>query len=84
MIDAHLVGLPNSGIIRQSDCSCSSKSPPRILGGAALTLIVTFQYLRFARDFNTTFPGFETDIHGLVEEKVDAKMHYYMDCVKQG
>ena len=42
------------------------------------------QYLRFARDFNTRFPGFETDIHGLVEEKVDTKLHYYMDCVKQG
>ena len=23
-------------------------------------------YLKFARDFNTEFPGFETDVHGLV------------------
>jgi len=32
------------------------------------------QYLQFAREFNKLFPGFETDIHGLVEEEVDGKM----------
>ena len=26
------------------------------------------EYLKFARDFNAQFPGFDTDIHGLVEE----------------
>ena len=41
------------------------------------------QYLRFARDFNAKFPGFETDIHGLVEEKIDNKTVYFVDCVKQ-
>jgi arginine decarboxylase len=41
------------------------------------------QYLRFARDFNAKFPGFETDIHGLVEEKIDNKTVYSVDCVKQ-
>ncbi len=41
------------------------------------------QYLQFARDFNRRFPGFETDIHGLVEEEVDGVMHYYVDCVVQ-
>jgi len=35
-------------------------------------------YLRFARDFNKRFPGFETDNHGLV--KKDGM--YYVDCVK--
>jgi arginine decarboxylase len=40
------------------------------------------QYLRFARDFNAQFPGFETDIHGLVEEEIDGKMAYFVDCVK--
>jgi arginine decarboxylase len=40
------------------------------------------QYLRFARDFNAKFPGFETDIHGLVEEKIDNKAGYFVDCVK--
>ena len=27
------------------------------------------EYLKFARDFNEKFPGFETDIHGLVRER---------------
>ena len=40
-------------------------------------------YLKFARDFNLRFPGFETDIHGLVDEEVDGKMHYFVDCVRQ-
>ena len=41
-------------------------------------------YLKFAREFNRKFPGFETDIHGLVEEPVDGVMQYYIDCVRQG
>jgi arginine decarboxylase len=41
------------------------------------------QYLRFARDFNAKFPGFETDIHGLVESEHDGKPAYFIDCVKQ-
>ncbi len=41
------------------------------------------QYLQFARDFNRRFPGFETDIHGLVEEEIDGERHYYVDCVAQ-
>jgi arginine decarboxylase len=40
-------------------------------------------YLRFARDFNKQFPGFETDIHGLVSGEVDGKRVYYVDCVRQ-
>ncbi len=39
-------------------------------------------YLRFARDFNKKFPGFETDIHGLVAENRDGARFYYVDCVK--
>jgi arginine decarboxylase len=34
-------------------------------------------YLKFARDFNKKFPGFETDNHGLVKE--DGK--FFVDCV---
>lgn len=41
------------------------------------------RYLKFARDFNEKFPGFETDIHGLVKEQIDGKERYYVDCVKQ-
>jgi arginine decarboxylase len=36
-------------------------------------------YLKFAREFNATFPGFETDVHGLVKGKDGA---YYVDCVR--
>jgi arginine decarboxylase len=39
-------------------------------------------YLKFAREFNTKFPGFDTDIHGLVEEEKDGKAVYYVDCLK--
>jgi len=40
-------------------------------------------YLKFAREFNSNCPGFETDIHGLVEVKDElAKTHYFADCVK--
>jgi arginine decarboxylase len=38
-------------------------------------------YLKFARDFNKRFPGFETDIHGLVAEK-NGEARYYVDCVR--
>ncbi|MDD5404717.1 MAG: arginine/lysine/ornithine decarboxylase [Sulfuricella sp.] len=41
------------------------------------------RYLKFARDFNERFPGFETDIHGLVQEEVDGRKRYYVDCVRQ-
>jgi len=40
-------------------------------------------YLKFAREFNSQCPGFETDIHGLVEEEgADGQRHYYADCVR--
>jgi lysine decarboxylase/arginine decarboxylase len=40
-------------------------------------------YLKFSREFNTQCPGFETDIHGLVEEEgPNGVLHYFADCVK--
>ncbi len=36
-------------------------------------------YLKFAREFNSRFHGFETDIHGLVKGE-DGR--YYVDCVR--
>jgi arginine decarboxylase len=40
-------------------------------------------YLKFARAFNRECPGFETDIHGLVElVGADGTKRYYADCVK--
>ncbi|VVE52919.1 lysine decarboxylase [Pandoraea pneumonica] len=41
------------------------------------------EYLRFARDFNERFPGFHTDVHGLVVEEVDGRPEYFVDCVRQ-
>ncbi len=38
-------------------------------------------YVKFARDYNQKFPGFETDVHGLVAEIVDGQKRYYVDCV---
>ncbi len=44
---------------------------------------VIINYLKFARDFNERFPGFETDVHGLVKTVIDGnKTIYYVDCVK--
>jgi arginine decarboxylase len=40
-------------------------------------------YLRFAREFNARFPGFDTDVHGLVEEEeAPGKRRYAVDCVR--
>ena len=40
------------------------------------------RYLKFARDFNRRFPGFETDIHGLVKKRDNGTVEYFLDCVK--
>jgi arginine decarboxylase len=40
-------------------------------------------YLKFARDFNQKFPGFESDIHGLVADGGSDGPRYYVDCVRQ-
>jgi arginine/lysine/ornithine decarboxylase len=40
-------------------------------------------YLRFTRQFNAAFPGFDTDVHGLVaEEGAGGVTSYYVDCVR--
>jgi len=40
-------------------------------------------YLKFTREFNAAFPGFDTDVHGLVEADGDAGTHcYFVDCVR--
>jgi arginine decarboxylase len=40
------------------------------------------RYLQFARAFNEKFPGFETDIHGLVKDQLNDGVRYYVDCVR--
>jgi arginine/lysine/ornithine decarboxylase len=40
-------------------------------------------YLRFTREFNAAFPGFATDVHGLVEEAGEGgSPRYCVDCVR--
>jgi arginine/lysine/ornithine decarboxylase len=35
------------------------------------------------REFNAAFPGFDTDVHGLVEEEDEnGRRTYFMDCVR--
>ena len=42
-------------------------------------------YLKFNREFARECPGFETDIHGLVQEVgLDGVVSYFADCVKAG
>jgi len=40
------------------------------------------EYLKFARSFNQRFPGFETDVHGLLVEKDRDGDRYFVDCVQ--
>ncbi len=54
---------------------------PLLIPGERFNKIIV-DYLKFARDFNKRFPGFETDIHGLVAEEEDGVRTYYVDCVR--
>jgi len=54
---------------------------PLLIPGERFNKIIV-NYLKFARDFNERFPGFETDVHGLVKQVVDSKAVYYVDCVE--
>lgn len=55
---------------------------PLLIPGEQFNKVIV-NYLKFAREFNERFPGFETDNHGLVKEMVDGKPVYYVDCVQQ-
>jgi arginine decarboxylase len=41
------------------------------------------EYLKFARSFNALFPGFSTDVHGLLIEAEGGSSGYYVDCVRR-
>jgi arginine decarboxylase len=53
---------------------------PLLIPGEQFNAIIV-NYLKFAREFNERFPGFETDVHGLVKQVIDGKAMYYVDCV---
>lgn len=38
-------------------------------------------YLQFVREFNQRFPGFDTDVHGLVREQEHGQDVYYVDVL---
>lgn len=54
---------------------------PLLIPGEQFNKVIV-NYLKFAREFNEKFPGFETDVHGLVKEMIDGKAHYFVDCVQ--
>jgi arginine decarboxylase len=54
---------------------------PLLIPGERFNAMIV-RYLQFARDFNEQFPGFETDVHGLVKAVVDGKAIYSVDCVR--
>jgi len=54
---------------------------PLLIPGERINATI-LNYLKFAREFNTKFPGFETDIHGLVKTKTNGHVEYFMDCVR--
>ena len=53
---------------------------PLLIPGERFNVTIV-SYLRFAREFNEKFPGFETDIHGLVKDTSNGAVRYYVDCV---
>ncbi|MES2498974.1 MAG: arginine/lysine/ornithine decarboxylase [Pseudomonadota bacterium] len=55
---------------------------PLLIPGEQFNKVIV-NYLKFAREFNEKFPGFETDNHGLVKEIIDGKAIYFVDCVEQ-
>lgn len=55
---------------------------PLLIPGEQFNKVIV-NYLKFAREFNEKFPGFETDNHGLVKEIVDGKAVYFVDCVEK-
>jgi len=40
-------------------------------------------YLKFVRAFNNQFPGFESDVHGLLKQEVDGVEGYYVDVIAE-
>jgi arginine decarboxylase len=55
---------------------------PLLIPGERFNKVIV-SYLKFAREFNEKFPGFEADNHGLVKEMIDGKPVYYVDCVEK-
>ena len=58
---------------------------PLIMPGERFMTDSIIDYLKFARDTDDRFPGFEADIHGPrfdVDKK--GRKSWFVDCVKEG
>jgi lysine decarboxylase/arginine decarboxylase len=42
-----------------------------------------FEYLKLRQDFENTFPGYESDIHGVERIEKDGKKYFKTLCVKK-
>ena len=74
----HLVGRTTVGLVTPYPPGI-----PLLIPGEVFNKKIV-DYLLFAREFAKECPGFETDIHGLVEiEDEKGEVHYYADCVAQ-
>ncbi len=55
---------------------------PLIMPGERFATASIIDYLKYARDTDEHFPGFEADIHGPRFEHSGGKKHWFVDCVK--
>lgn len=74
----HLVGRTTVGLVTPYPPGI-----PLLIPGEVFNKKIV-DYLVFAREFAKECPGFETDIHGLVElEDENGEIRYYADCVAE-
>lgn len=56
---------------------------PLLIPGERFNRMIV-DYLKFAREFNAEFPGFETYVHGLAQDiGPDGVQRYYVDCIRE-
>lgn len=56
---------------------------PLLIPGERFNRMIV-DYLKFAREFNAEFPGFETYVHGLAQDiGPDGQPRYYVDCIRE-
>lgn len=56
---------------------------PLLIPGERFNRMIV-DYLKFAREFNAQFPGFETYVHGLAQDTdAEGNSRYYVDCIRE-
>lgn len=84
MAHEQIVRIPVDELVGQVTAVLLTPYPPGIpllIPGERFNETIV-NYLKFTREFNLRFPGFETDVHGLVSETRNGVKNYYVDCVK--